>query len=215
MSFEPKLSVLPQAQRALWPEFKHVPSRFVLYGGTALAIRLGHRQSEDFDFFTDAPMAPEDLFHSAPWLREATVRQITVNILTVQMKGVKLSFFGLDKHRVKDPETTTDGVLRAASLLDVAAFKAAVLPERAEAKDYLDMFALLENGVRLSDALGAAAAVYGERFNPAPTLKALAYFKDGDVGTLPDRVKKALCDAAAAVNQISHFEPLPGGLVPP
>jgi hypothetical protein len=45
---------LPIAQQHLWQELR--PARdlgFVLYGGTAIALRLGHRPSVDFDFFTD------------------------------------------------------------------------------------------------------------------------------------------------------------------
>ena len=72
---------------------------------------------------------------------------------------MKLSFFGLNRRRVNNPETTDDGAVRVASLLDVAAFKMAVLPARAEAKDYLHVYALLQNGVALGDALGAAQAV--------------------------------------------------------
>jgi hypothetical protein len=108
---------------------------------------------------------------------------------------------------------TDDGVLLVASLLDIAAFKMAVLPERAEAKDYLDVYALLKSGVKLSDALGAAEAVYGGQFNPVISLKALAYFRDGDLPSLPEDVKRTLREAAV-VKQISKFEPLPGGLVP-
>jgi hypothetical protein len=29
---------------------------FVLYGGAAIALRLGHRQSVDFDFFSSRPL---------------------------------------------------------------------------------------------------------------------------------------------------------------
>jgi hypothetical protein len=216
MNFAPKLSALPEGQRALWPELKQVPRRFVLYGGTALALRLGHRQSEDFDFFADAPVRPEELLHSLPILKNATVRQMEPNTLTVVVQRpapVKLSFFGLTRRRVKDPEITADGVMLVASLLDIAAFKMAVLPQRAEAKDYLDVHALLAHGVPLSDALGAARAVYGEQFNPMIALKALTYFGDGDLDTLPDHVKEAL-RSAAAVKEISQFEPLLGGLVP-
>src|ERR1017187_4964128 len=83
MSFAPKLSALPEAQRALWPELKPLSSRFVLYGGTALALRLGHRQSEDFDFFADAPIAPDELLNSLPLLKGAIVRQKAANTLTV------------------------------------------------------------------------------------------------------------------------------------
>jgi hypothetical protein len=61
MTFSPKLNILPASQRALWKELKATPKRFVLYGGTALALRIGHRVSEDFDFFTNATFEPQDL----------------------------------------------------------------------------------------------------------------------------------------------------------
>lgn len=216
MSFAPKLEALPAAQRALWADLRQVPRRFVLYGGTGLALRLGHRQSEDFDFFTDAPVNPEELLNALPLFRGATIRQKAPNTLTVTVhraEAVKLSFFGLTRRRVHDPDVTDDGVARVASLLDISAFKMAVLPARAEAKDYLDVYALLKQGLKLSDALGAARAVYGEEFNPMITLKALTYFCDGDLPALPQEVKQAL-RAAAIVKEISQFEPLPGGLVP-
>ena len=201
----------------MWEELRQVPRRFVLYGGTGLALRLGHRQSEDFDFFADAPVLPEELLHTLPLLKGGAIRQNAPNTLTVCVRRgslVKLSFFGLTLRRVNNPEPTNDGVALVASLLDIAAFKMAVLPARAEAKDYLDAHALLKHGVALSDALGAAQAVYGEQFNPMITLKALTYFNDGDLPTLPEDVRQSL-RAAAVIKRISHFEPLPGGLVPP
>jgi hypothetical protein len=216
MSFAPKLSTLPEAQRAVWPELKPLSSRFVLYGGTALALRLGHRQSEDFDFFGNAPVNPDELLNSLPLLKGATVRQKAANTLTVTVhrpQPVKISFFGLALRRVKNPETTSDGVARVASLLDIAACKMAVVQARSESKDYLDVAALLKNGVTLADALGAAQAVYGEQFNPLITLKALNYFGDGDLAALPEVVKQTL-GAAATIKEVAHFEPLPGGIVP-
>jgi len=52
-----RLDILPPAQLALWPELRQIPAHFVLYGGTAIALRLGHRQSVDFDFFTFQDLA--------------------------------------------------------------------------------------------------------------------------------------------------------------
>lgn len=47
------LEILPKEQRALWKELKPLQGMgFVLYGGTAIALRLGHRVSIDFDFFS-------------------------------------------------------------------------------------------------------------------------------------------------------------------
>jgi hypothetical protein len=55
-TFTPCLEILPFAQQALWPHLREVTRLgFVLYGGTAIALRLGHRQSVDFDFFTERP----------------------------------------------------------------------------------------------------------------------------------------------------------------
>jgi hypothetical protein len=53
VTFEPRLDILPQSQLRLWPELEIVPSDFVLYGGAGPALQLGHRFSEDFDFFFD------------------------------------------------------------------------------------------------------------------------------------------------------------------
>lgn len=50
--FTPNLKILTQGQRELWPLLAAVSARFTLYGGTALAIQLGHRESVDFDFFS-------------------------------------------------------------------------------------------------------------------------------------------------------------------
>lgn len=51
------MDILPMAQRRLWPQLGNAPKLgFVLYGGTAIALRLGHRDSVDFDFFSERPL---------------------------------------------------------------------------------------------------------------------------------------------------------------
>ncbi len=52
----PYLGILPSAQARLWQELAALPPTFVLYGGTALALRTNARASEDFDFFTNEPV---------------------------------------------------------------------------------------------------------------------------------------------------------------
>jgi hypothetical protein len=62
---------------------------------------------------------------------------------------------------------------QVASLLDLAGTKVSVIQMRAEAKDYLDVDALMRlGGVDLATALAAARALYGPTFNPEVTLKA-------------------------------------------
>lgn len=200
----PRTEILPPPQRALWPELTGVPRGFVLYGGTALALRLGHRASEDFDFFSNEDFRPDDLERRVPFLRDPRRLQSSPNTLVVQVdRGgpVKVSFFGgLSLRRIQDPEPVEENRLLVASLLDLAATKVKVVQDRAEAKDYVDLGHILEEGVGLEQALGAARAVYGEGFNPLLSLKALAYFDDGDLGKLPESLRSKLIQAVRRVD---------------
>ena len=82
--FSPRLDILPDAQRRLWPELAQTPEDFTLYGGTAIALRLGHRQSVDFDFFAlTSSFEPGSLLGKLPYLKNAIVRQSAANTLSV------------------------------------------------------------------------------------------------------------------------------------
>jgi hypothetical protein len=216
----PRLDILPPSQRLLWEELGRVPKSFVLYGGTALALRLGHRTSEDFDFFSDEPFSPPDLERAIPFLAEATRLQVSPNTLVSQVPRsgpVKVSFFGgLGLRRVQDPEEVEGPGFLVASLLDLAATKVKVVQDRAESKDYFDLDRLLQEGLDLGRALGAACAVYGPSFNPLLSVKALCYFGDGDLPRLPAEVRERLAGAAGRVDpaRLPEVPALPGGLRP-
>ena len=201
--FSPKLDILPAAPRALWAELSQTPRSFVLYGGTAIALRLGHRQSLDFDFFSNEAFDPSELLGSLPYLREGRVDQRGNNTLSVvvERKGpVKISFFGdLGMNSVQQPDLVASHGLQIASLLDLMATKLKTIQQRAEAKDYLDLAGGIDAGVALCDALGAAIAIYGKTFNAMTTLKALTYFDDGNLPSLPASMQSRLRTAAQAV----------------
>ncbi len=79
--------------------------------------------------------------------------------------------------------------------------KASVVQIRAEAKDYIDLDAMIASGkVDLPAALAAARAIYGTQFNPEITLKALSYFGDGNLRGLPEPMKARLAKAAREVD---------------
>lgn len=202
--FTPLLKILPAGQRALWPDLRFARERFVLYGGTALALRLGHRASVDFDFFSFEPFVPAELSRAAPWLSEAERLQVEPNTLTVLHRGgqgsVKVSFFGgLTFGQVQQPEETVDGVMRVAGLPDLFATKLNTIYQRAEARDYLDIHALLGSGVRLEDGLAWAKTVYGSDFNTMLPLQALCYFQEPSLRDLPPSVKDDLVRAVQAL----------------
>jgi hypothetical protein len=206
-SFTPRLDILPVAQRALWPQLHDLPSLgFVLYGGTAVALRIGHRRSIDFDFFTNRPLSVDAIRRALPALDGGTTIQQTPDTLTVLVgdadSPVKVSFFGGIGHgRVGTPATTDDGVLAVAALDDLMVTKVKVILQRIEAKDYRDIAAMLGAGVSLGRGLAGARLLYGNAFPPAESLKAMTYFKGGDLDTLTDEEKRALIEAATAVRE--------------
>jgi len=204
VTFRPILDILPRGQRKLWPALSAIPDDFVLYGGTALALRLGHRSSVDFDFFSSEAVDIDALFR-IPFLARAEVLQREPDTLTVSVipagtrNPVKVSFFGgIDIGRVGSPETTDDGVARVASVLDLFGTKLKVLLQRVAARDYLDLAAILRTGVPLKEGLGAAATLYGGQFPPAEVVKALAYFDEGEAADVDDATRRFLSQQAAA-----------------
>ena len=71
--------------------------------------------------------------------------------------------------------------------------------------------AILRDGrIDLSSALAAARAIYGRRFNPQVTLKALSWFDEGTLRRLPRAMKERLVKAAREVDldQLPTIVPL-------
>lgn len=95
-----------------------------------------------------------------------------------------------------------DLALLVASLQDLMATKVAVITQRAEAKDYRDLAAMIRAGTSLPEALGGARALYGTEFQPSESLRALTYFGDGNLSSLSHDDRSILVTSAAAVRDI-------------
>jgi hypothetical protein len=222
-TFTPCMAILPVAQRELWPELiPLVDLGFVLYGGTAIALRLGHRESVDFDFFTDWPLDRNALQRALPFLERSQVLQDQPDTLSmlvpcsdVQHEHVKLSFFGaIGFGRVGEPEFTDDGVLLAASLDDLMATKLKVVLQRVEAKDYRDVAAMTASGIRLDKGLSSARQLFGPAFQPSESLKALVYFEGGDLNSLTREEKRTLVKSVASVRDLPDSPVVSSSLSP-
>ena len=210
-SFSPHLEILPESQLRLWPKLRPIAGLgFALYGGTAIALRLGHRTSVDFDFFTDRALDRASLEKPLPFLGRAQVLQESPDTLTVLVasdaaneRPVKLSFFGsITFGRVGEPQWTDDGIVQVASIEDLLATKLKVLLQRIEAKDYLDVAALLGSGVPLATGLAAARSLFGPAFQPSESLKALVYFEGGDLNSLAETTRHLLIHSTTAVRDL-------------
>lgn len=210
-TFRPRMEALPPAQQRLWPELRKAPALgFTLYGGTAIALRLGHRDSVDFDFFSERAIVRDAIEIAFPFVARSTTLQDqgATWVLLAPVGGsanehVKVSFFGdISFGRVGEPSLTEDGVLQVASFDDLMATKLKVVLQRAEARDYRDIAAMIDAGVSLSRGLASARLLFGPNFQPSECLKALVYFKDGDLDTLTSAEKNALVGAVKAVREL-------------
>lgn len=203
---DPKFDILPAAQKELWPTLSPAPHlNFVLYGGTAIALHLGHRESLDFDFFRSDPLDKDQVRAAFSFVRGAAVLQDAPDTLVLLARmpsgPVKVSFFGnIRFDRVNDPLETGDNVLLVASLDDLMATKLKATLDRAEAKDYRDIAQMISRGVSLPAGLSAFRKMFdGE---PAQVLRALGYFEGGDLHTLDKADRGILQSARDKVGQL-------------
>ncbi len=200
---KPHLEILPPPQRAFWDEHaQSLPEGWVLYSGTATALRYGHRTSIDFDFFSDRELDEDRLRRDVGPLRNGTVvvRRPDTLIVAAPIDGgeVRLSFFGsINFGRVGEPDRVA-GKFPIASPLDLLATKLKVLLQRIEPKDYLDVEVLLRGGLSVNQGISAALALYPDQINPLDMAKAVGWFKDGNLDTALSEDTKDFLTAAAA-----------------
>lgn len=202
---KPNLNILPRGQQQVWAQLGSTPNDFVLYGGTALALRLGHRESIDFAFFSQRKFQPVELLRSIPYLQGQAVTQESENTLSCDLATdqgvVKISFFGgLSLGQLNTPDRAENNGILVASLIDIFGMKCAAIPQRNEIKDYLDIHALITLGkLNLQEGITAAKAIYGRQYNPILTLQALSFF--GDLPQpLPENIKAELTKAIKSVS---------------
>jgi hypothetical protein len=114
----------------------------------------------------------------------------------------QVSFFGgIDLGQVAPADSAIGPGIKVASLIDLAGFQVAVVTQRAEVKDYIDVHALLTKAdIPLARMLAAATIIHGSEFNPLLSLKALAYHEDRALAGLPADVRRDLIAAISATD---------------
>ena len=153
---------------------------FYLAGGTGLALQLGHRVSEDLDFFTAAEFDPVRLsrrMEQRPGYSETLVSKGT---LYCRIAGVKLSFLHYPVP-LKHPtvEYLSAGV---ADWRDILAEKFKTLSQRGSRRDFYDVYACFTLRTRsVAEAIGIFKGRFaGTGINYQHVLKSLTWYKDAD-----------------------------------
>ncbi|PAF46750.1 hypothetical protein BKH41_08555 [Helicobacter sp. 12S02232-10] len=196
--------ILPKEQQEILQYLKPITDKdFILFGGTAIALQLGHRVSVDFDFFRSEPLDQNEKtkISNLNFLNNFTTLQNEENTFVISVNGVKLSFFGgidfVKLSKFKSFET-----LKIAQLEDLLATKLAVITQRVEYKDYIDVIHIINNGLSLQQGFKKAKEFYGNQLSIQDTLKTLIYFEGGDLYQLKDNEKEVLTKAVYGFNKL-------------
>lgn len=157
---------------------------WTLAGGTGLALQLGHRVSEDFDFFRKDPIALTSLHDILGKQTDYETLQEAEHALTVIAAGVKMSFF-IVSHPFLFP-TRPYRFFHVADVRDIALMTLAAIAGRGSRKDFIDLYTVLRSGLILRDYLDLMPKKYGKgRANLYHVLKSLTYFEDAEQEPMP------------------------------
>ena len=132
---------------------------FYLAGGTGLALQLGHRVSEDLNFFTEAEFDPVMVTRHLEAKPDYSETMVSKGTLYCRASGVKLSFLHYPvplRHPALDYLS-----VRVADWRDILAEKFKTVSQRGSRRDFYDIYACLTLK-RLSIAEGTA--LFKERF---------------------------------------------------
>jgi predicted nucleotidyltransferase component of viral defense system len=159
---------------------------FLLGGGTAVALHLGHRTSVDLDLFTEANFAqPLELLHD---LRTHEIdfqdRLIADGTLHGSVNDVSVSLL---RHRypcLSPPEPCPELNCSLLSLDDLCAMKIAAVTQRGTKRDFVDIYALGTKHRTLEDMLRLYRRKYSLD-NVVSALYGLAHFSDAESEPMP------------------------------
>jgi hypothetical protein len=170
--------ILDQNRVDILPLFKGFKDDFYLAGGTALALQLGHRDSIDFDFFSEKSFSTENLTQEVEQIfrhhKVAKIQQEKDTLTFVINDTIKISFFSYP-YKLINPLLDEDN-FKMASLNDIGAMKLSAITSRSVLKDYVDLYFILHK-----ISIEELSKLTKEKF---PTidinliLKSLVYFDD-------------------------------------
>ena len=138
--------ILSPAQRQEFPAVSGYfrQQGFLLCGGTALAMYLGHRRSFDFDFMGDIPFNSEDVVSdlksrkvNATIIRESYDRP---RQLQLQVRGFKVEV--TEARPLREGSILAHQMAEVPSLQELACMKTAAAARRGKKRDIVDLYFL-------------------------------------------------------------------------
>ena len=156
-------------------------NRFVLVGGTALALQIGHRVSVDADLFGIQPLEDLDLAGILAGFGPVTELKRSKSIQVFSVYSIKVDIVNYRYPLLRPIHSVSQ--IRMASLEDIAAMKLNAIAGRGSRKDFIDLYFLLQH-FKLAEIMG----FYSQKYTDGSAfmiLKSLYYFEDADKEEMP------------------------------
>ncbi|MCZ2223466.1 MAG: nucleotidyl transferase AbiEii/AbiGii toxin family protein [Chitinophagales bacterium] len=173
------LSILNKEQHEQLELLSKFKRGYILVGGTAIAIHIGHRRSIDFDLFKETRI---DKLKIKRTLAEKGIQYQLLfenaDGINLLINNVKWTFYYYPFH-IKE-FAVSNKYFKIPDLLTLAAMKAYALGRRAKWKDYVDLLIILENRYTIEEISKRATEIFGDGFSEKMFRVQLVYFKDID-----------------------------------
>ncbi len=177
--------IFPKQQQLLFDKLSKQDwiTPFYLAGGTALALQLGHRQSIDFDFFTEGNFDTARIIQNLREIGKFELFDRSKDTLNGSVNDVQVSFFGYEYPLLNNLHRKMRILI--ANMLDIALMKLEAISGRGSKKDFIDLFFLLKH-FSISWLLKKYPQKFGiEIGNHYHLLKSLVYFEDAESQPMP------------------------------
>lgn len=176
------------------------PRRFVLAGGTALTLYLGHRVSADLDLFSAQPFSIDILYRSIEQRgMNPTLLQEAEGTLTVTIAGIKVSLFHYPYPFIEE-QAAWNGIM-VAGILDIAAMKLIAIAQRGAKRDFVDLYFIARDIPFRKIAENAVRRFGKSRINPVHIGKSLVYFSEAEGDPEP----QYCCEVLPFWDEIKRF----------
>ncbi|MBI5047920.1 MAG: nucleotidyl transferase AbiEii/AbiGii toxin family protein [Deltaproteobacteria bacterium] len=177
--------LLPQGQKLLGV-LKGITHKynFVLAGGTALALQIGHRISVDLDFFSEKSFSTDALYREFQKAGlKPIIQQETEGALTAMVNEVKVSMLHYP-YPFLDKRLLWKGI-DIAGIIDIAAMKIMAITQRGAKRGFIDLYFILKDTPFRKIAENMIQRYGADRLNPVNIGKAIIYFTDADIDPDP------------------------------
>lgn len=162
---------------------------WTLAGGTGLALQLGHRYSEDLDFFSAEAFETDRLITRLSKIGPLSIQSRSSQTLHAALRGLRISFLGLQAPLIY-PGNTYRG-LTLADPRDIAVMKLIAIGGRGSRKDFIDLYFFLQDGGSLESTLELVLRRFESiDYNEYHLLKSLVYFDDAEEEPMPRMLRE-------------------------